>query len=230
MRKNILFTATMVFCLGGLSYAQGPKKGGAQKTEVKFLEDISVTAAPTQAVANDPKAVFSEPVFTQAKAAAAVPVSDLSIEKAGELQFKYALLLDTEVESVQNLELFRTIDEWFGTRYRLGGNSKDGIDCSALMQTFSNTVFGVSLPRTAREQFSATARISRTELREGDLVFFNTIGGVSHVGMYLQNNKFVHASSGGGVTVSDLFDEYWMRKFIGAGRMGQSIALSSSRP
>jgi lipoprotein Spr len=86
------------------------------------------------------------------------------------------------------------------------------------MQVFFTALYGVALPRTAREQFKTSRRISRTELKEGDLVFFNTTGGVSHVGMYLQNNKFVHASSSG-VTISDLFEDYWMKRFIGVGRV-----------
>jgi cell wall-associated NlpC family hydrolase len=79
-------------------------------------------------------------------------------------------------------------------------------------------IYGIALPRTAREQYNNSQRISRTELKEGDLIFFNTTGGVSHVGMYLQNNKFVHASSSG-VTISDIFDEYWVRRFVGVGRV-----------
>ena len=97
------------------------------------------------------------------------------------------------------------------------------------MQTFFASLYSLTLPRTAREQYNASRRISRAELREGDLVFFNTVGGISHVGMYLQNNKFVHASSGG-VTVSDLFDEYWMKKFIGAGRMENLALASTAKP
>jgi lipoprotein Spr len=133
---------------------------------------------------------------------------------------KYALLLDVEVEQVIDLNLFKVLDEWMGTRYRLGGTTKDGIDCSALIQILFTGLYGIALPRTAREQYNFSRKISRTELKEGDLVFFNTIGGVSHVGMYLQNNKFIHASTSG-VTISDLYDEYWMKKFIGVGRVEQ---------
>ena len=63
-----------------------------------------------------------------------------------------------------------------------------------------------------------TRPVSRSEAREGDLVFFNTTGGISHVGFYLQNNKFVHASSSDGVTVSDLDEGYWSRRVVGFGR------------
>jgi lipoprotein Spr len=123
-----------------------------------------------------------------------------------------------EVEEVRNLSMFKVIDEWFGTKYRLGGTTKSGIDCSALMQTFYTSIFNITIPRTAREQYIFSRKISRTEIREGDLVFFNTIGGVSHVGMYLQNNKFVHASKNG-VTISDLYEDYWLKHFVGAGRI-----------
>jgi lipoprotein Spr len=86
------------------------------------------------------------------------------------------------------------------------------------------------LPRTAREQYKASERISRTELKEGDLVFFNTRGGVSHVGIYLQNNKFIHASVSNGVVVSDMFDAYYLKRYVGAGRMeNKGGSYSSSR-
>ena len=152
-----------------------------------------------------------------------------SIENANHLQLKYSVLLDVEVEHVESLNLFKIIDDWFGTRYKLGGATKEGIDCSALMQIFFTGLYGIALPRTAREQYDFSRRISRAELKEGDLVFFNTIGGVSHVGMYLQNNKFVHASKNG-VTISDLYEEYWLKHFVGAGRVDQQVTASITKP
>ena len=131
---------------------------------------------------------------------------------------------------IQNLWLFKQVDEWLGIRYRLGGSTKSGIDCSALMQTLFTSIYGISLPRTAREQFQVSTRISREDIKEGDLIFFNTTGGVSHVGLYIQNNKFVHASSSGGVTISDLDEDYWVRKFIGVRRVEESATASASKP
>jgi lipoprotein Spr len=70
----------------------------------------------------------------------------------------------------------------------------------------------------AKDQYKVTRHISRTELKEGDLLFFNTRSGVSHVGIYLQNNKFVHASVSG-VMISDMFEPYYVKHFIAAGRV-----------
>ena len=122
--------------------------------------------------------------------------------------------------------MLESVDEWYGTRYRLGGTTKSGIDCSAFVQACFLAAFGITLPRTAREQYKATKRISRTELKEGDLVFFNTRGGVSHVGIYLQNNKFIHASTSQGVVVSDMFDAYYLKRYVGAGRMDTEVSSS----
>lgn len=135
------------------------------------------------------------------------------------VQFKYAILLNESVEKLSNLVLYKNIDDWYGTRYRYGGKTTKGIDCSAFMQVISEYTFGWVLPRTAREQYVAMQGIKRDELREGDFVFFNTTGGISHVGMYLQNNKFIHASSSEGVSIGDLQSKYWSRRFIGARRM-----------
>lgn len=236
MTRHILFTATLLALSAGLMSAQAQKarQGSttAVKSDVKFLNDISVDVAPAPA-SSDPKAIYARSLFTEDKNKPATPalIASTTIENAGTLQFKYALLMDLEVEEIRNMTLFQTIDEWFGTRYKLGGSTKDGIDCSALMQVFFTSLYGISLPRTAREQYSLARKISTTELKEGDLVFFNTIGGVSHVGMYLQNNKFVHASSGG-VTISDLNEDYWLHHFIGVGRIDSSAtaAVSTLKP
>ena len=77
------------------------------------------------------------------------------------------------------------------------------------------------MPRTARQQYDATDHISKDELKEGDLVFFNTRGGVSHVGVYLENNYFVEASSHG-VKISSLDDHYYAKRFICGGRVTES--------
>lgn len=145
--------------------------------------------------------------------------SGLAIENCTSLQFKYAQMMDLEVETITNIRLFDAIEKWWATRYRYGGTTKKGIDCSALTGTLINEGFGIILPRTARAQYAECEKISRENLEEGDLVFFNTTGGVSHVGVYLANSYFIHASVHSGVTISSLNDKYYSKKYIGGGRI-----------
>lgn len=151
---------------------------------------------------------------------ALVPVAD-AIESFSTVQFKYAMILDVEAESVTNAELFNFIDDWYGTRYRLGGTTKKGIDCSAFSSQLLASVFSLSLPRTAHEQYKMCEHLKKEDLMAGDLVFFNTTGGVSHVGVYLANNHFVHSCSSQGVMISSLDDAYFSKRFIGGGRVNQ---------
>lgn len=143
-----------------------------------------------------------------------------NIETAHLLQLKYAIATDATVEKLTNIPLLETIDKWWGTKYCMGGSTDNCIDCSAFTQIVMRDVYQQNLPRTSQEQYAACERIELEDLREGDLVFFNTGGrDISHVGIYLLNNKFVHAATSGGVMISDLNDKYWQPKFRGAGRM-----------
>ena len=191
--------------------------GQNNKKEVKFLNNISVEPETS----SGKKTSVSENLAF--KETAADPNISLnrssSLEKASNLQLKYAILLNTEVEQLQDNSLLEHIDEWYGTRYRYGGTTKSGVDCSAFVQAIYLSAFAVSLPRTARDQYRNSRIVSATEMKTGDLVFFNTTGGISHVGIYLQNNKFIHASTSYGVTISDMFDPYYLRRFIGIGRI-----------
>lgn len=108
-----------------------------------------------------------------------------------------------------------------GVRYRMGGTSTSGIDCSGLTQAVYKK-WGMKLPRTSTEQFRKGRPVPREQLKEGDLVFFkNTYKrGVSHVGIYVGDNRFVHAAgSGKGVVVSNLSDKYHANHYAGARRI-----------
>ena len=176
--------------------------GNPSKKSYNFIEGIEIKREGRAAKA--PKAVLN-----------------ISIESCSSLQFKYAQILNTEVESVGNSLLYNFIEEWWETRYRYGGSTKAGIDCSAFAGTLLNKVFNINTPRTARAQYSVCDKIEKENLKEGDLVFFNTRGGISHVGVYLANGYFTHASVGNGVTISSLDETYYSKKFISGGRPGQ---------
>jgi cell wall-associated NlpC family hydrolase len=137
------------------------------------------------------------------------------------LSSKYAMVLGIMPAAIKNYSLYNFIDEWYGTRYRLGGRDKSGIDCSAFVQRLYEEVFGTPVVRTAMEQFNACKKVfNHSELEEGDLVFFRIHSKrISHVGVYLANNYFVHASSSQGVMISNLSENYWSRFFAGAGKM-----------
>lgn len=143
----------------------------------------------------------------------------VNIETANRLQLKYAIVMDVTVEKLANIPLLEVIDKWWGTKYCMGGSTDNCIDCSAFTQIIMRDVYQQTLPRKAQEQFNSCEKVELEDLREGDLVFFNTGGkDISHVGVYLLNNKFVHAATSGGVMISDLNDLYWQGKYRGAGR------------
>ena len=108
-----------------------------------------------------------------------------------------------------------------GVRYRYGGNSPStGFDCSGLIQ-YSYNKAGIRVPRTTKALFSESRRVSKENLKEGDILFFRLTGGkkVSHAGIYVGNGKFVHApSSGKKVSTAQLGTTYWAKSYIGAGR------------
>ena len=216
----------MASCSSTRPTASGAKKSAAKpvssshktdnKKDVKFLDEISSNPNLASTIP-DAKTEQKETAETLNKTKFpnnSVPAGDISA-----LKIKYAELLGKDPNQIENIDLLRSVDEWYGTKYKMGGTSKSGIDCSAFVQSVYLTAFGVAVPRTAFEQYKAASHISATEMKEGDLVFFNTTGGVSHVGIYMGNNKFAHASVARGVTVSDLFDPYYLKRFLGIGRI-----------
>ncbi len=119
-------------------------------------------------------------------------------------------------------EIMDAIVEWLGTRYRFGGNGERGIDCSAFARSVFQTAGDGLLPRAARYQYKVGKEVNRKDLQFGDLIFFHTRRRVyvSHVGIYLGNDIFAHASSRYGVTFSFMKDgNYYDRRFIGAKRI-----------
>jgi lipoprotein Spr len=146
----------------------------------------------------------------------------VGIELSAPLQFKYAILLDIPVEMINDSKLLELIDGWYGTKYKYGGETKEGVDCSGFARAFMSSYYEVNLPRSSQEQYDASKHIKKKKLAQGDLVFFKTNGargGISHVGVYLCNNKFVHAATSSGVMISDLNEDYYKSRFVSGGRV-----------
>ncbi len=109
---------------------------------------------------------------------------------------------------------------FLGVPYVYGGNSKEGIDCSGFTKRVYDGAAKRRLPRTTREQFRVGTEVGKGELQFGDLVFFNTTGRVpSHVGIYIEDDLFAHASVTRGVTLSSIESSYYRKRFVGARRV-----------
>ncbi len=233
--KSLLIVSVVSCILPGISLsaiaqkhinAANYQENNPKAKSIKFIEGIEIKADHVSII---------QPVNT-------LPVTDPStntttqssgnspaIENFSALQFKYAQLLNCNIEDVKNISMYSFIDEWLETRYRYGGSTKKGVDCSAFTGLLMGTVYAIKLPRTAREQYSQSEKIGKEEMQEGDLVFFNTRGGISHVGVYLSEGYFVHASTNNGVTVSSLTDPYYESRFISGGRVINNTNTAISR-
>ncbi|MBL0564800.1 C40 family peptidase [Aeromonas veronii] len=116
-------------------------------------------------------------------------------------------------------EILTVYKEWRGVPYRMGGSSQRGIDCSAFAREVFRNAVGIELPRDTRSQVHEGTRVSKQDLVEGDLVFFKINRRLNHVGIYVGNGEFIHASTRVGVTRSKLDSQYWRNKFWQARRI-----------
>lgn len=137
-------------------------------------------------------------------------------EFSAQLQRKYAALLGVSNSEIINIKLYAFIDKWLNTSYSYGGQDSKGIDCSGFTQLLYDEVYQKKLPRTSASQYELINK--KKKLSEGDLVFFTTVKDrkISHVGVYLHNNKFVNATNKG-VAISDITQSYWKTRLVGAG-------------
>lgn len=149
---------------------------------------------------------------------ASIPVVLISDD---EFRQEYRLLTDTVPSPESSKSLTQSIINWIGVPYRDGRDSRTGTDCSGFVRNVYHEAYGHTLNRNAAKMYEQnTEPIDREELREGDLVFFDTFGGgISHVGIYLQNGRFAHASTSRGVTIDSLNHPYYADAYYGSGRV-----------
>lgn len=113
----------------------------------------------------------------------------------------------------------KIVNPWLGTPYKYGKASKSGTDCSGYVMNIYREKTGISLPHSSTQMFQMGKKIGKDDLRTGDLVFFGGGSGVDHVGVYLDNGNFTHASTSRGVMISPLSDSYWQPRYKGARRI-----------
>jgi probable lipoprotein NlpC len=122
--------------------------------------------------------------------------------------------------NLKSKELYRFITDWTGVTYKLGGLDKRGIDCSGFALLLEKNIYGLSLPRRSKDQAEAVKKKNINKLEEGDLIFFSFGGNeVDHVGVYLNNDFFVHASTTRGVIVDDLTLPVYQKAIVKTGTL-----------
>ena len=118
----------------------------------------------------------------------------------------------THEKQTKNISSF--YEDWYGVPYKYGGISKDGIDCSGFVKNLYSQIYNINLPRNTTSQMKDGERIDYFERALGDLVFYKRGTNTYHVGVYYENDNFIHASTSKGVMMSNLNESYWLKNFI----------------
>ena len=136
------------------------------------------------------------------------------------LKKKYAGILGVDEKEITDVALYRFIDSWYGTPYKYGGKTKDGIDCSGFVSVLFSNVYKKTISGSAASLYEQSDAVAEKNLAEGDLVFFKIDSDkISHVGVYLRNRHFVHASTHRGVVISSLDEDYYKKYFFKGGKL-----------
>jgi lipoprotein Spr len=164
-------------------------------------------------------ALFFSVLAAQAQTKTAPAVADKDDDQESMAKTYLSQIMGVALSATSNMKLFNFVHDWIGTPYRFGGSSRKGIDCSAFTKQLYSDVFNLTIRRSSRDIFSMVNPVGKDDLKEGDLVFFKIHSrSISHVGIYLGNNRFAHASSRG-VAISSLDDAYYSRYFYKGGRL-----------
>ncbi len=215
-----------------LRYHQEKKPAEETNTAVRFSSEKEEQAKETSNdIYSDDTTNISEDSLDAEADTDDIPANEKSIDISSLLK-KYSSNnskdnLTADKSSLREKVLMEII-KYLNTPYKYGGSSKNGIDCSAFTQAVYDNALAVQLDRTARDQYHEGEAIrDRENLEFGDLVFFNTRRRVrpGHVGIYIGDNLFAHASSRHGVIVSSLDDPYYSKRFMGGRRIDNLVGF-----
>lgn len=147
--------------------------------------------------------------------------SKKSVAAAGSSRKPVVMVIDPRLDPISK-KLMMEAQSWLGTKYKYGGHSRKGTDCSGMVMEVYLATTGIKLPRNSAEQQAFCKNIKRNDLIHGDLIFFTNdrrTGRVGHVGIYVGDGKMIHASTSKGVMVSMLDEAYWSKHYAGSGRV-----------
>ncbi|MGB9663505.1 MAG: C40 family peptidase [Ignavibacteria bacterium] len=229
MRKVLLFLFLVFFiaaCYGPVRFATK----SSNNTQNLYVDSIRIKRALTVQQSDTTQRFATDLEFTEDELQEIIledqskPIRDMTeiLVRRGNL--------DTLNSNPTYYEKFlMTVINYLGTPYKFGGTTRRGIDCSAFTQLIFQESLNIEIPRSTLQQIKIGKPVSREELQFGDLVFFNTRRrqNPGHVGIYLWDNYFVHASTKYGVIVSSMADGYYDRRFVGARRIEELYALTN---
>ena len=191
----------------------------------------TTTVAKTTSVDSTKKTVSVPPAKKDSvKTVASIPKDSVRITSAKNpndtdkeeeklLKEKYAKELGVDESDIKNIALYKMVDEWIGVPYKWGGTEKTGCDCVGLCKTFYKNLYGKILSGSAGDVFVLCDEVKKDKLKEGDFVFFKINHPyISHIGIYLQNGYFVHASLKG-VMIDRLDETYYKTYYFTGGRL-----------
>lgn len=142
---------------------------------------------------------------------------------------KYVDKWKISIPNTANVKLLQSIDSWIGTPYKYGGRSKSGTDCSGFCLNVYNEVYNIDIERSTVDILNQSKVVKKAELQEGDFVFFKIKSSrVNHVGIYIANGYFAHASSSKGVMISSLSEAYWTKYWHAGGRILNKSKLGAT--
>ncbi len=227
-----LFTAILFFssCYGPVRFAT--KTNGNGNGKQFFIDSLRIAKAINSQSSDTTQRFATDLEFTEEELREVISSEEeiKPIENLADFFSKYGRLDTTNSIPTDYEKFLMTVISYLGTPYKFGGNTRKGIDCSAFTRLVFQESLSIDLPRSTLEQVKLGQPVSKDNLKFGDLVFFNTRRrqNPGHVGIYLWENYFVHASTKYGVIVSSMASGYYERRFVGARRLSEVYSLTNA--